>query len=131
MVFQQKQRVFSVFEGGEIMSDCIFCKMVNKEIPVQAVYEDEEILAFKDINPLAPVHIILIPKKHIADATQLKSEDAGLIGRIHLVAVKIAKESGIEENGFRLVNNCKADGGQEVFHLHFHLLGGQKLGLFV
>ena len=98
---------------------------------MQAVYEDEEILAFKDINPLAPVHIILIPKKHIADATQLKSEDAGLIGRIHLVAVKIAKESGIEENGFRLVNNCKADGGQEVFHLHFHLLGGQKLGLFV
>ncbi|MDD2497640.1 MAG: histidine triad nucleotide-binding protein [Desulfitobacteriaceae bacterium] len=113
------------------MADCIFCKMVNKEVPAQAVYEDEEILAFKDINPVAPVHVIIIPKKHITDATQLKSEDAGLIGRIYLAAVQIAKELGLEENGFRLVNNCKVDGGQEVFHLHFHLLGGHKLGLFV
>lgn len=117
-------------EGGESMSDCIFCKMVHKEIPVQAVYEDDEILAFKDINPLAPVHILLIPKKHISDTTQLQPEDAGVIGRIYVAAVKIAREMGIDQDGFRIVNNCKDHGGQEVFHLHFHLLGGRKLGGF-
>lgn len=110
--------------------DCIFCKIVNKEIPAQVVFEDEEILAFKDINPMAPIHILLIPKKHISDITQIEAEDAGLIGRIHLTAVKIAKDLGIDEEGFRLVNNCKNNGGQVVFHLHFHLLGGRKLGAF-
>ncbi|MEL7568802.1 MAG: histidine triad nucleotide-binding protein [Dehalobacterium sp.] len=112
------------------MMDCIFCKIVNKEIPAQVVFEDEEILAFKDINPMAPIHILLIPKKHISDITQIEAEDAGLIGRIHLTAVKIAKDLGIDEEGFRLVNNCKNNGGQVVFHLHFHLLGGRKLGAF-
>jgi len=110
--------------------DCIFCKIINKEIPAQVVFEDDEILAFKDINPMAPIHILLIPKKHISDITQIDPEDAGLIGRIHLAAVKIAKDLGIDEDGFRLVNNCKKNGGQVVFHLHFHLLGGRKLGAF-
>lgn len=110
--------------------DCIFCKIIQKEIPAQIVYEDEEILAFKDIRPMAPVHILLIPKKHISDISEILPEDAGLIGRIHLVAVNLARELGMEEEGFRLVNNCKSNGGQEVFHVHFHLLGGRKLGAF-
>lgn len=110
--------------------DCIFCKIVKKEIPAQVVFENEEILAFKDINPMAPVHILLIPKKHISDISEMVPEDEALIGRIHAVAVQIAKELGLDQAGFRLVNNCKGDGGQMVFHLHFHLLGGRKLGAF-
>lgn len=110
--------------------DCLFCQIVNREIPAQIVYEDEEILGFKDINPMAPVHILLIPKKHISDITLIEEGDAELLGRIHLAAVKIAQELGIDEDGFRLVNNCKKNGGQVVFHLHFHLLGGRKLGTF-
>ena len=113
------------------MSECIFCKIANKEIPVQALYEDEEMIAFPDIRPLAAVHVLLIPKKHIADTTGITPEDAGLIGRIHLAAVKIAQDLGIDQSGFRLVNNCRADAGQEVFHLHYHLLGGENLGRFV
>ncbi|HHT63605.1 MAG: histidine triad nucleotide-binding protein [Bacillota bacterium] len=112
------------------MMDCIFCKIIKKEIPSQIVFEDDEILAFKDINPMAPVHILLIPKKHISDITEISSDDAELIGRIHVTAVKIAKDLGIDQDGFRLVNNCKKHGGQEVFHLHFHLIGGRKLGAF-
>lgn len=112
------------------MSGCIFCKIAGKEIPAQVVYEDDEILAFKDINPMAPVHILLIPKKHISDITEAQPEDAIMIGKLHLAAIKIARDLGIEQDGFRLVNNCKANGGQEVFHLHFHLLGGRKLGAF-
>jgi histidine triad (HIT) family protein len=95
------------------------------------VYEDEHIIAFKDIKPLAPVHILLIPKKHIPDITGITADDAELIGRIHLAAVKIALDLGIDQSGFRLVNNCREDAGQEVFHLHYHLLGGENLGPFV
>jgi len=110
------------------MSDCIFCKIASRDIPVQPVYEDEEILAFRDIRPQAPVHVLLIPKKHIPDTVGITPADAGLIGRIHLAAVQIARDLGIEESGFRLVNNCGPDSGQEVFHLHYHLLGGKNLG---
>ncbi|MGN0962644.1 MAG: histidine triad nucleotide-binding protein [Clostridia bacterium] len=113
------------------MSDCIFCKIINKEIPSKIVYEDDDILAFEDINPLAKVHILLIPKKHIETAADLQEEDAAVIGKIFLVAKKIAEEKGMAEDGYRIVNNCKEFGGQEVFHIHFHLLGGEKLGLFV
>jgi len=112
------------------MSNCIFCKIVNKEIPSAIVYEDDEILAFNDINPQAPAHILIIPKKHISDMTKITKEDAGLIGKIHLVAVKIAEEKGFAGKGFRLVNNCKEDGGQIVFHLYFHLMAGKKLSMF-
>lgn len=110
------------------MSDCIFCRIANKEASSEIVYEDEQVIAFKDINPVAPVHILIIPKKHIPDMTAVTEDDVELIGAIHLAAIKIAKEMGIAESGFRLINNCKADGGQVVFHLHYHLIGGRKLG---
>ena len=108
--------------------DCIFCKIIAKEIPSTVVYEDDEILAFKDINPVTPVHILIIPKKHIPTITDISEEDTALIGRIHLAAGKIGRDAGIFDQGFRLVNNCRSYGGQVVYHLHFHLLGGQKLG---
>lgn len=110
-----------------MMSDCIFCKIINKEIPGKIVYEDEEVLAFNDINPQAPVHILIIPKKHISDMTQITEQDLGVIGKIHLVAIKIADEKGLTDKGFRLINNCKEHGGQIVLHLHYHLMGGKKL----
>lgn len=108
--------------------ECIFCKIVKKQIPSTIVYEDEDILAFKDIHPVAPVHILIIPKKHIPTITDISEEDIDLIGKIHLVAGKIAKDAGIWDQGFRLVNNCRSDGGQVVYHLHFHLLGGKNMG---
>ena len=110
------------------MSDCIFCKIANKELPSEIVYEDDQVIAFKDINPVAPVHILVIPKKHIPDLTAVTETEMDLIGAIHLVALKIAGETGVAETGFRLVNNCKEDGGQVVMHLHYHLIGGRKLG---
>lgn len=108
--------------------DCLFCKIINGEIPTNKVYEDDEILAFKDINPKAPVHILVIPKKHISSAKEIKEDDEALIGKIFTVINKIAKEFNLE-NGYRIVNNCGEDGGQEVMHLHFHLLGGKKLSI--
>lgn len=110
------------------MNDCLFCKIVKKEIPSTTVYEDEEIIAFRDINPVAPVHVLVIPKKHISSLVDLKPEDEAIIGRIYSVINKIAKQEGIDEKGFRVVVNCGEDGGQEVKHLHFHLIGGKKLG---
>lgn len=107
--------------------DCIFCKIINKEIPSSIVYEDDEILAFKDIAPLAPVHIVVIPKKHIEKITQISEADEALIGKIYTVINKIAVEQGIAEEGFRVIINCGENGGQEVKHIHFHLLGGVKL----
>lgn len=109
------------------MEDCIFCKIIQGEIPSEKVYEDEEILAFKDIHPMAPVHILVIPKKHIKSMEQVTKEEEATIGRIFLVIQKIAREQKLD-NGYRIVNNCGEDGGQEVQHLHFHLLGGMKLG---
>ena len=109
--------------------DCIFCKIIKGEIPSNKVYEDEEILAFRDINPVAPTHILVIPKKHIEYVTDLKEEDEALVGKIYRVINKIAKQEGIDESGFRIVVNCKEDGGQEVMHLHFHIIGGKKLGI--
>lgn len=110
------------------MENCLFCKIINKEIPSTIVYEDEEILAFKDINPIAPVHILVIPKKHFNDISEVSEKDSDIIEKIHLVINKIAKEQGIADSGYRIINNCKEDGGQEVKHLHFHLIGGKKLG---
>ena len=112
------------------MEDCLFCKIIKGDIPSNKVYEDEEILAFKDINPLAPVHILVIPKKHIGSANEITEEDEQLIGKIFVVIKKLAKEFKLE-NGYRIVNNCGEDGGQAVKHLHFHLLGGRKLGMKV
>ena len=110
------------------MQDCIFCKIVNKEIPSTIVYEDENVLAFNDINPVTPVHILVIPKKHIESLAEIKEEDEKLIGKIHTTIKKIANQVGILDKGFRVIVNCGEDGGQEVKHLHFHILGGKKLG---
>ena len=110
------------------MEDCVFCKIIKGEIPSEKVYEDEEILAFKDINPAAPIHILVIPKKHIATLLEVQKEDSYLISRIYEVINQIAKEIGIEKEGFRVIANCGKDSGQEVMHIHFHMLGGKKLG---
>lgn len=110
------------------MEECLFCKIIKGEIPSEKVYEDDEILAFKDINPLAPVHILVIPKKHIETADDIEEIDEPIIGKIFTVIKKIAKENNLE-NGYRIINNCKEDAGQEVKHLHFHLIGGRKLGM--
>ncbi len=111
------------------MQDCIFCKIINKEIPSNIVYEDDEIIAFRDIHPVTPVHILVIPKKHITSLANLEKEDEAVVGKIYGVINKIAKQEGILEKGFRVIVNCGEDGGQEVQHLHFHLLGGKKLGV--
>ena len=110
------------------MDNCLFCKMVAKEIVPDIVYEDEKFLAFKDINPAAPVHILIIPKKHLDSIAAINEDDAGLIAEIHILANQLAKAAGIYESGFRIVTNCGPDSGQQVQHLHFHLLGGRFLG---
>ena len=110
------------------MENCIFCKIINGEIPSDKVYEDDEILAFKDINPAAPIHILVIPKKHIKSLLDIEESDYVLIGKIQKVINIIAKQLNIEEEGYRVIVNCGKDGGQEVGHLHFHLLAGKQLG---
>lgn len=110
------------------MSTCIFCKIINREIPSTVVYEDDKVIAFKDINPIAPVHILVIPKKHIETLNHVEEEDKELLGHILVVTKKIAEEQGIAESGYRVINNCGNHGGQVVFHLHFHLIGGEPLG---
>ena len=111
----------------DIMPDCLFCRIIKGEIKSQPVYEDEEIFAFKDINPQAPVHVLIIPKKHIAGLTALQKNDAELIGKIYLAAGEIAKKFSVSRDGFRVVVNSGTDAGETVNHLHFHLLGGRKL----
>lgn len=108
--------------------NCIFCKIVAGTVPSRKVYENDEILAFHDIEPVAPVHIMIIPKKHIASMNEVMEEDFPLIGQIHKVAQQIAQDLGVADTGYRLVNNCGKESGQLVFHLHYHLLGGTKLG---
>ncbi|WP_322924514.1 histidine triad nucleotide-binding protein [Paenibacillus campi] len=108
--------------------DCLFCKIVAGTIPCNKVYEDEQILAFYDIAPAAPVHVLIIPKKHIDSMNEVTAEDLPLISEIHRVAIELVKQLGIAESGYRLINNCGPDSGQAVQHLHYHLLGGGKLG---
>jgi histidine triad (HIT) family protein len=108
--------------------DCIFCKIIEGTIPSKKVYETDTIVAFHDIQPAAPVHILVIPKKHISTMNDLTPADAHLIGEIHLAAQHIADQFGIRARGYRLINNCGAEGGQVVYHIHYHLLGGEKLG---
>lgn len=109
------------------MEDCLFCKIAKGEIPSSKVYEDEEVLAFKDINPEAPIHLIIIPKKHITSLNELKEEDSKIISHIFMVIQKLTKDFEIAESGYRVVNNCGEHGGQSVLHMHFHLLGGRSL----
>jgi histidine triad (HIT) family protein len=109
------------------VSDCVFCKIVSGELPSQKVYEDDRVLAFEDISPAAPVHVLIIPKKHIPSIMHLKEEDLPLIQDIHRVGQQVADQLGVSQKGFRLVNNCGENGGQTVDHLHYHLLGGRHL----
>lgn len=109
------------------MSDCLFCKIVAGDIPSTCVYQDEYVYAFKDISPQMPVHILVIPKEHIAaSALDICAENSAVVGKCFEAIAKIARQEGLE-NGFRVVNNCGEDGGQTVSHLHFHILGGAKL----
>jgi histidine triad (HIT) family protein len=108
--------------------DCIFCKIVKGELPSSKVYENDKVVAFHDIHPAAPKHVLVIPKKHIASMNEAAEEDRELLGELFLAAKHIAQELGIAESGYRLINNCGPDGGQVVYHLHLHVLGGEKLG---
>ena len=110
------------------MSDCLFCKIAAGEIPSNKVYEDEKVLAFRDINPLAPTHILVIPKEHIPSIDALNGENAGAATACLLAIPKIAAQEGLMPGGYRVVSNCGPDAGQTVPHLHFHILGGRKLG---
>ncbi len=109
------------------MEDCLFCKIIKGEIPSKKAYEDENVYAFWDIAPTAPVHILVIPKKHIATLNDVNAENAEVIAKIYEAIPKIAKENGIAEDGYRVVSNCNQAAGQTVFHIHFHLLGGREL----
>lgn len=106
--------------------DCIFCKIIAGEIPSSKVYEDEQVLAFRDIEPQAPFHVIIIPKQHIASAAEINGDNSHLIAKVFETAAKIAAAEGLD-NGFRIVNNCGAEGGQTVGHIHFHMLAGRML----
>ncbi len=110
------------------MSECIFCKIAKGEIPAEMVYENDQVLAFRDLNPQAPVHILVIPRRHIATLNDLDEGDADLMGRLYLAAKRIAADEGIAESGYRTVINCNAGAGQTVFHVHLHLLGGRPMG---
>ena len=114
---------------GEInmAEDCLFCKIIEGEIDSDIVYEDERVIAFKDIEPQAPVHFLIVPRKHIATLLDLEEEDNELIGHIYQVANQLAEEEGIAEDGFQIISNCGEAGGQSVFHIHYHLLGGRDL----
>ncbi|WP_127582632.1 histidine triad nucleotide-binding protein [Paenibacillus koleovorans] len=108
--------------------DCIFCKIVEGTIPSKKVFESEHVVAFHDIQPAAPVHVLIIPKKHIASINEVEAADREVLGEVLLAAPQIARQLGVAESGYRLINNCGSDGGQVVYHIHMHLLGGEKLG---
>lgn len=109
------------------MSDCLFCGVIKGDVKGSIVYQDNSVVAFKDINPKAPVHLLIVPRKHIATLLDLQQEDKSLIGDIFSVANQLAKDQGIARDGFRVVVNCGAGAGQSVFHIHFHLLGGRPM----
>lgn len=106
--------------------DCLFCKIIKGEIPSTKVYENEYVYAFRDIEPQAPEHVIIVPKEHICCANEITAENSASVARIFEAAAVIAKQLGIDKDGYRIINNCGENGGQTVFHLHFHLLGGKK-----
>ena len=109
------------------MADCIFCKIAEKKIPAKMAYEDADVVAFHDIQPQAPVHIQIIPRRHVARVSELTGETAGLMGTLVMTANRLARELSIAEEGYRLVVNCNAGAGQSVYHLHLHLLGGRPM----
>ena len=109
------------------MTDCLFCKMVSGEIQPDVVFEDDDVLAFRDVNPQAPVHVLVIPKSHIATTNELTPEHAALIGKMVLAARQIAADEGVDEPGYRMVMNCNPEAGQSVYHIHLHMLGGRPM----
>ncbi|MDO6787248.1 histidine triad nucleotide-binding protein [Cobetia marina] len=106
--------------------DCLFCKIINREIPADIVYEDEEVLAFNDIHPQAPTHVLIIPKQHIATLNDIEESQLATVGRLQYTAARLAKEYGFADDGYRVVMNCNEDGGQTVYHIHMHLMGGRR-----
>lgn len=113
------------------MEDCVFCKIARGELQSELLYQDEDLVVFKDINPLAKVHLLLVPREHITSLNELEEKHNLLMGKLFLIAQKMAEKEGIKESGYRVVVNCGPDSGQVVNHLHFHLLGGEDLGRFV
>lgn len=109
------------------MSDCIFCRIVRGEIEARIAYQDDELIAFHDVAPQAPTHILVIPRDHVGTLLDLDPEDAGLLGRMQMAAIHVARDLGLDRSGFRLVTNCLEDAGQSVFHIHLHLLGGRRM----
>ena len=107
--------------------DCLFCKFVSGEIAIDKLYENKDILAFKDINPQAPIHFLIIPKVHIPTLNDLEKKNIALVGKLSLIASKLAKEYKISENGYRTIMNCNSDAGQTVFHIHLHMMAGRRL----
>ena len=109
------------------MSDCLFCKILDGDIPCDRVYENDQVIAFRDVNPQAPTHILVIPREHISTVNDLTAEDKSIVAEMMLAAQAIAKQEGIEESGYRLVMNCNEGAGQTVFHIHLHILGGRRM----
>lgn len=110
------------------MADCLFCKIADGTIPAKRIHEDDKVVAFRDINPQAPTHVLVVPRKHIPSLNELQPEDAALVGYLHLVAAQLAASEGIDQRGYRTLFNTNADAGQTVFHIHLHLVGGRPLG---
>lgn len=108
--------------------DCLFCKIVEGEIPAERVYEDDQVIAFRDINPQAPFHCLIIPRKHISTLNDIADEDREVVGHMIQTAARIAKQEGFDQDGYRTVFNCNTHGGQTVYHIHLHLLGGKPMG---
>jgi histidine triad (HIT) family protein len=109
------------------MSDCLFCKIVNGEIPAKKIHEDADTVAFQDINPQAPTHFLVVPRKHIPSMNEIAEEDESLVGKLYRTAAKLAQERGVAESGWRTVMNANRDAGQTVFHIHLHVLGGRPM----
>ncbi len=109
------------------MSDCIFCKIIAGDIPADIVYQNDDVLAFRDLNPQAPLHVLVIPKKHIATINDMTATDAELVGKLYLAAQQIARQEGVADDGYRTVMNCNELAGQTVFHMHLHLLAGRAM----
>jgi len=109
------------------MTDCLFCKIAAGEIPADKIYEDDHVIAFRDIAPKAPTHVLVIPRRHISTLNDLRPDDSELIGRMYLAAREVAHQEGIAEDGYRTVVNCNSAAGQTVFHIHLHLLGGRAM----
>jgi histidine triad (HIT) family protein len=110
------------------MSECIFCKIAAGEIPADRVYESDAVIAFRDIEPQAPKHVLVIPKRHVATLNDLDEDTIGLVGELYLAAKQIAADEGVAESGYRTLINCNEDGGQDVFHVHLHLMAGRRMG---